>query len=212
MQNPGGACTGTCDSVSGVCGGCTPFTLGATAHDIATMLQAQGSDIDPSTAAWVRDPNGTFALGYATNPPKQLHRMWMLAGFRDYVPPGGVENLPTLEDVLGPQPPLPPPTHSGYKINPHLERAKYELEPLAPNISQSIPNKRQHRQTAAEIHDQHEPIDIHQLAVEIAAIVHRHLFRCHRRRPGRLRGGIASGTHRRLTRTNVPLCDSAGCR
>jgi beta-lactamase regulating signal transducer with metallopeptidase domain len=84
------------------------LALGASARDIADMLQANGEDIAPGTAAWVRTPDGKFALGYALDRQKPGRRMMILG---DHVPPDvRVEDLPTLDQVLGPPPPPPPPS------------------------------------------------------------------------------------------------------
>jgi ATP-dependent Clp protease adapter protein ClpS len=83
---------------------------GASAADVARMMQAQGKAADPETAVWVRDSNipGGFGLGFIQRGGGPC--LMVLPDFFGYTPPGGVESLPTLEEALGPGPPRPPPT------------------------------------------------------------------------------------------------------
>lgn len=86
--------------------------LGASARDIATMLQAKypTRNIDPNSAVFVKTPDGRFAIAYAPNPPAIGRSLWVDASFGDYSPPGGVAALPTAEEAMGPMPPPPPPS------------------------------------------------------------------------------------------------------
>jgi ATP-dependent Clp protease adapter protein ClpS len=83
---------------------------GASAADVARMMQTQGKPADPDTAVWVRAPEmpGGFGLGYTGRDGR--HSLIVLADFFGFTPPGGVDRLPTLEEALGPEPPPPPPS------------------------------------------------------------------------------------------------------
>jgi ATP-dependent Clp protease adapter protein ClpS len=83
---------------------------GASAADVARMMQTQGKPADPDTAVWVKAPElpGGFGLGYTGRDGR--HNLTMIPDFFGYTPPGGIDNLPTLEGALGPEPPPPPPS------------------------------------------------------------------------------------------------------
>ena len=86
--------------------------LGASAREIALMMRSRdpGFNLDPNTAVFVRTSDGQVALGGTPLPPAPpgAKMLTMNSAFIGYVPPGGLESLPTSAEALGP-PPAPTP-------------------------------------------------------------------------------------------------------
>jgi ATP-dependent Clp protease adapter protein ClpS len=83
----------------------------ASAADAARMLREEGWKIDPDgPAVWVKTPGmaGGFGLGVGEVGGGRV--AIVIPEFFGYTPPGGVEALPTLDDVFGEERPPPPPT------------------------------------------------------------------------------------------------------
>jgi ATP-dependent Clp protease adaptor protein ClpS len=84
---------------------------GASATDAARMLREEGWKIDPDgPIAWVKASGmaGGFGLGVGEIGGRRV--AITIPEFFGYTPPGGVEALPTLEEVFGPERSPPPPT------------------------------------------------------------------------------------------------------
>lgn len=84
---------------------------GASPADVARLMLARGQLADPASAVWVKAPPqipGGFGLGFTL--PGGRHNLAVIPDFFGYIPPGGVDSLPTLEQALGPEPPPPPPS------------------------------------------------------------------------------------------------------